>query len=64
MRLLVGPDHRVLLPTSALAGAVFLVAADTVARAGPAEVPVGIVTAAVGAPFFLYLLRRREVHAL
>ncbi len=61
MRLLVGPDHRVLLPTSALAGAAFLVAADTVARAGAAELPVGIVTAAVGAPFFLYLLRRREV---
>ncbi len=61
MRLLVGPDHRILLPTSALAGATFLVAADTVARAGAAELPVGIVTAAVGAPFFLYLLRRREV---
>jgi len=64
MRLLVGPDHRILLPTSALAGAVFLVATDTVARSGPAEMPVGIVTAALGAPFFLYLLRRREVHAL
>ena len=64
MRLLVGPDHRVLIPTSALAGAVFLVATDTLARAGPAEVPVGIVTAALGAPFFLYLLRKREVHAL
>jgi iron complex transport system permease protein len=64
LRLLVGPDHRVLLPTSALAGASFLVAADTIARAGPAEVPVGIVTAALGAPFFLYLLRRREVHRL
>ncbi|MGM0590021.1 MAG: vitamin B12 ABC transporter permease BtuC [Halobacteriota archaeon] len=64
MRLLVGPDHRILLPTSALAGAVFLVATDTVARSGPAELPVGIVTAALGAPFFLYLLRRREVHAL
>ena len=64
MRLLVGPDHRILLPTSALAGATFLVLADTLARAGPAEVPVGIVTAAVGAPFFLFLLRRREVHAL
>ncbi|KYH25307.1 cobalamin import system permease protein BtuC [Halalkalicoccus paucihalophilus] len=64
MRLLVGPDHRILLPTSALAGAMFLVATDTVARAGPAEVPVGIVTAALGAPFFLYLLRTREVHAL
>ncbi len=64
MRLLVGPDHRILLPTSALAGAAFLVATDTVARAGPAEVPVGIVTAALGAPFFLYLLRTREVHAV
>jgi iron complex transport system permease protein len=61
MRLLVGPDHRILLPTSALAGAAFLVATDTVARAGAAELPVGIVTAAVGAPFFLYLLRNREV---
>ncbi len=64
MRLVVGPNHRILLPTSALAGATFLVAADTVARSGPAEVPVGVVTAAVGAPFFLYLLVRREVHAL
>ena len=64
MRLIVGPDHRILLPTSALAGASFLVATDTFARAGPAEVPVGIVTAALGAPFFLYLLKRREVYAL
>lgn len=64
MRLLVGPDHRILLPTSALAGATFLVLADTLARSGPAIVPVGIVTAAVGAPFFLFLLRRREVHEL
>jgi iron complex transport system permease protein len=64
MRLLVGPDHRVLLPASALGGATFLVLADTLARAGPEQLPVGIVTAAVGAPFFLYLLRKREVHAL
>jgi len=64
MRLLVGPDHRVLLPTSALAGAIFLVATDTVARAGAAELPVGIVTAALGAPFFLYLLISREVHSV
>lgn len=64
MRLLVGPDHRILLPTSALAGSVFLVATDTIARSGPAEMPVGIVTAALGAPFFLYLLRRKEVRAL
>jgi iron complex transport system permease protein len=64
MRLLVGPDHRILLPTSALAGAIFLVATDTIARIGPAEVPVGIVTAALGAPFFLFLLVRREVQAV
>ena len=64
MRLLVGPDHRVLLPTSALAGSVFLVVTDAVARSGAAEMPVGIVTAVVGAPFFLYLLRSREVRAL
>lgn len=64
LRLLVGPDHRILLPTSALAGSIFLVLTDTVARTGAAEIPVGIVTAALGAPFFLYLLRRREVHEL
>ena len=66
MRLLVGPDHRILLPTSALAGATFLVGTDTIARSmlGGAELPVGIVTAFLGAPFFLYLLREREVHAL
>jgi iron complex transport system permease protein len=64
MRLVVGPDHRILLPTSAIAGAAFLVATDTVARTWAGEIPVGIVTAALGAPFFLFLLRRREVHAL
>lgn len=64
LRLLVGPDHRILLPTAALGGAIFLVVTDTVARSGAAEVPVGVVTAAVGAPFFLYLLTSREVHRL
>jgi iron complex transport system permease protein len=64
MRLLVGPDHRILLPTSALAGASFLVATDTLARSGSTEIPVGIVTAALGAPFFLYLLRSQEVTGL
>ena len=64
LRLVVGPDHRILLPTAALAGGSFLVAADTLARSGGAEVPVGIVTAAVGAPFFIYLLMSREVHEL
>jgi iron complex transport system permease protein len=64
MRLLVGPDHRILLPTSAFAGASFLVATDTLARSGAAELPVGVVTAALGAPFFIYLLRSREVAEL
>lgn len=64
MRLLVGPDHRLLLPTSALAGGAFLVIADTIARAGATTLPVGVVTAFIGAPFFLYLLRKREVYAL
>jgi cobalamin transport system permease protein len=62
MRLLVGPDHRRLLPASALFGALLLLVADTVARTvmAPAEIPVGIITAAVGGPFFLYLLRVRK----
>ena len=64
LRLVVGPDHRILLPTAAIGGAIFLVVADTIARTGPAEVPVGIVTAAVGAPFFLSLLKQRRVHEL
>lgn len=60
-RLLWGPAHRRLLPASALLGAAFLLASDALARTvlAPAEVPVGVVTALVGAPFFLYLLRRR-----
>ena len=59
VRLLVGGDHRVLLPGSVLAGAAVLIACDTVARVvlAPAELPVGVVTALVGAPCFLYLLR-------
>ncbi|MFW5934418.1 MAG: vitamin B12 ABC transporter permease BtuC [Halolamina sp.] len=64
MRLVVGPDHRILLPTAAITGSAFLVAADTAARSAPQELPVGIVTAAVGAPFFLFLLRKRRVHEL
>lgn len=60
LRLLVGPDHRVLLPVSALGGACFLIIADLVARVivRPVELQVGIVTAFVGAPYFIYLLRR------
>lgn len=62
MRLLVGPDHRRLLPATALFGAFLLLLADTVARTAlaPAEIPVGIITAAAGGPFFLYLLRARR----
>ena len=60
VRLTLGPDHRLLLPTSALAGAAFVVIADLLARIvlTPEELPVGVVTAIIGAPFFLYLLRR------
>lgn len=62
-RLLWGPSHRRLLPASALLGASFLLTADAIARTvlAPAEVPVGVITALVGAPFFLHLLRRGEV---
>jgi iron complex transport system permease protein len=61
-----GPGHRALLPASALGGAILLVIADLVARTivGPAELPVGVVTALVGAPVLLALVRRgrgREV---
>jgi iron complex transport system permease protein len=62
LRLLIGPSHRLLLPAVALLGAALLVAADTFARtlAAPAELPIGIVTAVIGAPFFLYLLLRQR----
>ncbi|HEX7120539.1 MAG TPA: iron ABC transporter permease [Longimicrobiales bacterium] len=63
IRLLWGSDHRLLLPGSVLAGAAFLLAADTVARtvAAPAELPIGVVTALVGVPVFVVLLTRRSV---
>ncbi len=60
MRLLVGPDHRILLPASTLGGAIFLVGCDLIARIVviPSEVEVGIITSLIGAPYFLYLLIR------
>ena len=60
VRLLVGADHRVVLPASALFGASFLIACDLIARVAlaPTEVPVGVVTALIGGPFFLWLLFR------
>ncbi|MQT13802.1 FecCD family ABC transporter permease [Segnochrobactrum spirostomi] len=62
VRLAAGPDHRIVLPGSALAGAALLLLADTIARVvvAPAELPIGIVTAAIGAPFFLWLLLRQR----
>jgi len=62
VRLIFGPDHRLLLPASALVGGLFLLLSDLLARLvmAPAEIPVGIITALVGAPFFIYLLRRSK----
>ncbi|MEP9389142.1 iron ABC transporter permease [Mesorhizobium sp. KR9-304] len=62
LRLLIGPDNRYLLPASALLGASMLLLADAVSRTivAPAELPIGIVTATVGAPFFLWILLRRR----
>ena len=59
-RLLIGADYRLLLPASVLLGGIFLLLADTVARSafGATEIPVGVVTALCGGPFFIYLLRR------
>lgn len=59
MRLVVGPDHRILIPASMMAGGILLVLSDTLARTAGNEVPVGVVTAFFGAPFFIFLLKRR-----
>jgi iron complex transport system permease protein len=62
VRLIWGPDHRFLLPLATLSGAVFLILADTAARTvlTPTEIPIGVITAFIGAPFFLYLLRQKK----
>jgi len=62
VRLLIGPDHRWLLPASGLLGASFLILADLLARTAfsPVELRTGIVTALAGVPFFLYLLAKRR----
>lgn len=62
LRLVIGPDHRYLLPASALLGAILLLFADAIARqiVAPAELPIGIVTALAGAPFFLWILLRKR----
>ncbi|MGD0919303.1 MAG: iron ABC transporter permease [Thermodesulfobacteriota bacterium] len=63
VRLVFGTDHRLLIPSAALVGASFLIACDTLARTllAPIELPVGVITAAFGGPFFIYLLRTRKV---
>jgi iron complex transport system permease protein len=62
VRLIFGSDHRLLIPSSALIGASFLIASDTLARTllAPVELPVGVITAAFGGPFFIYLLKTRK----
>jgi iron complex transport system permease protein len=62
LRMTLGPDNRLLVPTAFLGGGLFLLAADTLARTliAPAELPVGVITAFCGAPFFVYLLRSRS----
>jgi iron complex transport system permease protein len=62
VRLIWGPDHRFLLPLSTFSGAIFLILADTIARTimAPTETPIGVITAFIGAPFFLYLLRQKK----
>ena len=64
IRILIGPDHRTLLPAAALSGALFLLLCDTLGRtiAAPLEIRVGIMTAIIGAPYFLYLIRRMRRH--
>ncbi len=62
VRIIVGPDHRILLPSSGLIGGIFMIFADTIARTiiSPMEIPVGIITALFGGPFFLYIYYVRE----
>ena len=61
-RMLLGPDHRLLIPMSIVGGAIFMIVMDTLARVlvAPSELPVGILTALLGAPFFMYILRTRK----
>jgi iron complex transport system permease protein len=61
-RLLIGPDHRILIPASSILGAIVLILCDTLSRTlmSPAEIPVGIITALLGSPFFVYLLTKRK----
>ena len=61
-RIIFGPDHRILIPSSAMVGAIFMIVTDTISRTliSPVEIPVGIITAMFGGPFFIYLLRNKK----
>jgi iron complex transport system permease protein len=63
-RILIGPDHRILLPASVVVGGIFLVICDALARVitGAGELPVGVITALAGGPFFIFLLRRKKLN--
>lgn len=62
IRMISGPKHKVLLPLSCLGGAIFMIICDTIARiaAAPSEIPVGVITAMLGTPYFIYLLQRNK----
>lgn len=62
MRLVFGPNHKVLIPVTAVGAAVFMVACDTISRTifMPVEIPIGVITALIGAPIFIYLLKKRQ----
>ncbi|MBA7509875.1 Hemin transport system permease protein HmuU [subsurface metagenome] len=62
MRMIIGSDHRLLLPAAGLFGSIYLILADTLARTlmAPTEIPVGVITAICGGPFFIYLLRKKK----
>jgi len=62
MRMIIGSDHRLLLPVAGLSGSIYLMLADTLARTllAPTEIPVGVITAICGGPFFIYLLRKKR----
>lgn len=65
MRFIVGPDNRKLIPVSFLAGAILLLGADTLTRAVlPSEVPIGVLTALIGGPFFCYIFRKKQLHGI
>ena len=59
--MVVGPDHRILMPVAAITGGIFMVLTDTLARTlmSPTEIPVGIITSIFGGPFFIYLLKQK-----